>query len=37
MRPPNLVFEGHARLRAVERGQVRANPLGTWLPHVQPD
>jgi hypothetical protein len=30
------MFEGHARLRAVERGQVCAYPLGTWLAHMQP-
>jgi hypothetical protein len=30
------MFEGRASLRAVERGQVCAYPLGTRLPYVQP-
>ena len=30
------MFEGHARLRAVERGQVCAYPLGTRLAYMQP-
>jgi hypothetical protein len=28
------MFKGHARLRAVERGQVCAYPLGPRLPHM---
>jgi len=30
------MFEGHVRLRAVERGQVCAYPLDTRLAHMQP-
>jgi len=30
------MLEGHARQPAVERGRVRAYPLGPWLPHMQP-
>ena len=30
------MFEGRARLRAVERGQVCAYPLGTRLAYMQP-
>jgi hypothetical protein len=30
------MFEGHVRLRAVERGQVCEYPLDTRLAHMQP-
>ena len=36
LRERSPMSEGRARLRAVERGQVGAYPLGTGLPHMQP-
>jgi hypothetical protein len=36
LRDRSPIFEGRARLRAVEPGQVSAYPLGPRLPHMQP-
>ena len=36
LRDRSPMFQGHARLRAVERGQICAYPLGPRLPYMQP-